>query len=224
MPHNPYTGVHNPGVEFTNPSPYSPEPLVVAGGWRTPAGQSYEMVNPDAGEGPVQASEGLPKSARRGGIKYPTGGVILGNDTICHSSADSEPVTLPDGTTIGYAMATAEAAGVPLAEEQARAYIDATKRDPEEGTRMVSLHKLTTEVMYDTSVTTTEVLYGDLPRHRVEEVSLEVPVPHGTLTYALDAVDATIAARRRFGYTIPEESRTVTTVGNEIIIRWEEHS
>lgn len=198
MPHNPYTGVHNPGVEFTNPSPYSPGAL--------------------------------------GGNPYlPTGGVTLGNDTICHSSADSEPVTLADGTTIGYAMATAEAAGVPLTEEQARAYIDATKRDPEEGTRMVSLHKITTEVLHDTSVTNTEVLrdtsvttaerlYGDLPRHRVEEVSLEVPVPHGTLTYALDAVDATIAARRRFGYTIPEESRTVTTVGNEIIIRWEEHS
>lgn len=60
--------------------------------------------------------------------------------------------------------------------------------------------------------------------HRVEEVTLEVPVSHGKLTYALGAVDATIAGRRAFGYTIPEESRTVTTIGNEVVIRWEEHS
>lgn len=60
--------------------------------------------------------------------------------------------------------------------------------------------------------------------HRVEEVTLEVPVSHDKLAHALSSVAATIAGRRAFGYTIPEESRTVTTVGNEIVIRWEEHS
>lgn len=166
MPHNPYTGVHNP-------SPYSPEALLVPTGWRTPADQNHEThcVDPDAAEA--------------------------------------------DGRTI-------------------------------------HLEQITTQVLHDTSVTTTGVLHGELVRptawtdedftqatgiymgetvtvplpsgHRVEEVTLEVPVSHGKLTYALGAVDATIAGRRAFGYTIPEESRTVTTIGNEIVIRWEEHS
>lgn len=58
----------------------------------------------------------------------------------------------------------------------------------------------------------------------VQEVTLEVPVPHDKLAYALGAVDATLAGRRAFGITIPESSRSVTTVGNEIVIRWEEHA
>lgn len=110
-------------------------------------------------------------------------------------------------------------------------WTDDDKRDPEEAVRMVPLRQITTEHMYDTSVTTTERLYDGgvritpLPSgHRVEEVTLEVPVSHDKLYDMLFAVDATIDNRRANGVTIPEESRTVTTLGNEIVIRWEERS
>lgn len=93
---------------------------------------------------------------------------------------------------------------------------------------------ITTGTMHDTSATTSDRLYaqsgwqapteGAARGFIMQEVSLEVPVHHDKLAYALAAVENVIAGRRAFGYTIPEESRTVTTVGNEIVIRWQEHS
>lgn len=212
-PHSnsPYTGVHQP-------SPYSPESLLADGGWRTLVGQVYaaDFVDPD--EDSPEADLPLPRYA----------GIINAHHADNLEERDTVPPTVWTD--------------------------DDTRRDPEKDGLMVPLQKLTAETLHDTSVTTAEYLYAPstlhvergrvsgasltlpgggmgkihatpLPSgHRVEEVTLEVPVSHDKLSYALAAVENVIAGRRAFGYTIPEESRTVTTVGNEIVIRWEEHS
>lgn len=224
MPRNPYTGVHNPypffpAAEGSRPhvmsSAEDTDPITLADGTIV----STVWTDDDAGE-PVTLADGR-IIGRTINLEQFTTGVLRDTSVttteVMHDTSTTTAERLyapgggmvPDASNIDHAMATAKAAGLSMTEEQARDYI-------ENATLSGASITLPGDGMGE--------IRAKLPRHSVEEVTLQVPVSHGKLTYALGAVDAVIAGRRAFGYTIPEESRTVTTIGNEIVIRWEEHS
>lgn len=196
---NPYTGVHNA-------SPYSPEAqgilaperltVTAANGTAVTSNIDYLMV------GARMTGVPLTEQQARDYIAAARHETVLGNLTVTHPE-ETQAMNLD---------------GFP------------------DFRRPIVLTQFTTETMHDTSVTTAERLYAALtgsfptggiteihePAVTVREIALEVPVPHHVLTEALISVEARIRDDRRAGMTIPEESRSVTTVGNEIIIRWEE--